>query len=240
MASSYSTNAGLELVTTGEKAGLWGTITNTNLQILEQTATGYLSVDMAGASVTLALTDGSTSNGKNIYLRLYGTLSANRTLTMPVTAERVWIIKDETVRGTSNRTLGVLTASGTEQPIPPGAVMLCRSDGSETVVTIIEKGYATITDANSPYTTVAGAQILANTTSTTIIVTLPAAASTGDEVTIIDARGTWGSNNLTVGRNGLKINSGTSDLTLSNNGQSITLVYVDATRGWAYKTNYTS
>jgi len=240
MASSYSTNAGLELVTTGEKAGLWGTITNTNLQILEQTATGYLSVDMAGASVTLTLTDGSTSNGKNIYLRLYGTLSANRTLTMPVTANRVWIIKDETVRGTSNRTLGVLTASGTTTQIPPGATVLCRSNGSETDVTIIEKGYETITDANSPYTTVAGAQILANTTSTVITVTLPAAASTGDEVTIIDARGTWGSNNLTVGRNGLKINSGTSNLTLSNNGQSITLVYVDSTRGWAYKTNYTS
>ena len=240
MASSYSTTAGLELVTTGEKAGLWGTITNTNLQILEQTATGYLAVDMAGASVTLTLTDGSTSNGKNIYLALTGTLAANRTLTMPATANRVWIVKDETARGTSNRTLGVLTASGTEQPIPPGATVLCRSNGRETVVTIIEKGYETITDANSPYTTVAGAQILANTTSTVITVTLPAAASTGDEVTIIDARGTWGSNNLTVGRNGLKINTGTSDLTLSNNGQSITLVYVDATRGWAYKTNYTS
>ena len=240
MASSFSTNAQLELVTTGEKAGQWGSITNTNLQILEQTSTGYISVDMAGASVTLALTDGATSNGKNIYLRLYGTLAANRTLTMPGTANRVWIVKDETVRGTSNRTLGVLTASGTEQPIPPGATVLCRSNGSETDVTIIEKGYETITDANSPYTTVAGAQILANTTSAVITVTLPAAASTGDEVTIIDARGTWGSNNLTVGRNGLKINSGTSDLTLSNNGQSITLVYVDATRGWAYKTNYTS
>jgi len=240
MASSYTTNTGLELVTTGEKAGLWGAITNVNLQILEQSATGYLSVDMAGASVTLTLTDGATSDGKNIYLRLYGTLAANRTLTMPATANRVWIVKDETVRGTSNRTLGVLTASGTEQPIPPGATVLCRSNGSETDVTIIEKGYETITDANSPYTTVAGAQILADTTSTVITVTLPAAASTGDEITIIDARGTWGSNNLTVGRNGLKINTGTSDLTLSNNGQSITLVYVDATRGWAYKTNYTS
>tara|TARA_R110000824_G_scaffold253277_1_gene442162 strand:- start:80 stop:802 length:723 start_codon:yes stop_codon:yes gene_type:complete len=240
MASSYSTNAGLEIITTGEKAGQWGGITNTNLQILEQTATGYLAVDMAGASVTLALTDGSTSNGKNIYLALTGTLAANRTLTMPGTANRVWIIKDETVRGTSNRTLGVLTASGTTQPIPPGATILCRSNGSETDVTIIEKGYATITNSNTPYTTVAGAQILANTTSAVITVTLPAAASTGDEVTIIDARGTWGSNNLTVGRNGLKINSGTSDLTLSNNGQSITLVYIDSTRGWAYKTNYTS
>jgi len=240
MASSYSTNAQLELITTGEKAGQWGGINNTNLQILEQTSTGYLAVDMAGASVTLALTDGATSNGKNFYLALTGTLAANRTLTMPGTANRVWIIKDETVRGTSNRTLDVLTASGTAQPIPPGATVLCRSNGSETVVSIIEKGYATITDSNSPYTAVAGAQILANTTSTVITVTLPAAASTGDEITIIDARGTWGSNNLTVDRNGLKINSGTSNLTLSNNGQSITLVYIDSTRGWAYKTNYTS
>ena len=241
MASTYSTDIQLELVSTGEKAGLWGGITNTNLQILEQAATGYASIDMASASITLVLTDGSTSNGKNIYLRLYGTLSANRTLTMPVTAERVWIIKDETVRGTSNYTLGILTASsGSTVPVPPGAVMLCRSDGSDTVGAILQKGYATITDSNTPYTTVAGAQILANTSSNPITVTLPAAASTGDEITIVDARGTWGSNNLTVGRNGLPINTGTSDLTLSNNGQSITLVYVDSTRGWAYKTNYTS
>jgi hypothetical protein len=240
MASSYTTNTGLELVTTGEKAGLWGAITNTNLQILEQSATGYLSLDMAGSSVTLTLTDGATSNGKNIYLRLYGTLSANRTLTMPGTANRVWIVKDETVRGASNRTLGVLTASGSTTQIPPGATVLCRSNGSETDVTILEKGYATITDSNSPYTAVAGAQILANTTSTIITVTLPAAASTGDEVTIVDARGTFLSNNLTVDRNGLNINSAASNLTLSNNGQSLTLVYVDATRGWAYKTNYTS
>ena len=43
MASSYSTNSKLELIATGEKAGLWGSITNTNLQILEQLSTGYLS-----------------------------------------------------------------------------------------------------------------------------------------------------------------------------------------------------
>ena len=159
---------------------------------------------------------------------------------MPATAERIWIMKDDTVRGTSNYTVGVLTASGTTQPIPPGATVLCKSNGTQTVVTILEKGYATITNSNSPYTAVAGAQILANTTTSTITVTLPAAASTGDEVTIIDAYGTFQSNNLTVDRNGLKINSGTSNLTLSNNGQSLTLVYVDATRGWVYKTNYTS
>ena len=237
MASTYSTNAQLELITTGEKAGLWGTITNTNLQIVEQTSTGVLDIDLASGSSTLVLTDGSTSTGKNIYYRLYGTLAGNRTVTMPGTAERVWIMKDDTVRGTSNRTLGVLTASGTEQPIPPGSTVLCKSNGTETVVTILEKGYATITNSNSPYTAVAGAQVFANTTANPITVNLPASPSVGDEVTVIDTRGTWNSNNCTIGRNGQPINTATSDLTLSTNGQSITLVYVDATRGWAYKTN---
>ena len=237
MASTYSTDAQLEIVATGEKAGQWGGINNTNLQILEQTATGVLDVDISAGSSTLVLTDGATSTGKNIYLRLYGTLAASRTVTMPVTANRVWIMKDDTVRGVNNYTVGVLTASGSTQPIPPGATVLCKSNGSETVVTVLEKGYATITDSNTPYTAVAGAQILANTTANVITVTLPLSPSVGDEVTIIDARGTWGSNNLTVGRNGEPINTGTSDLTLNTNGQSITLVYVDATRGWAYKTN---
>ena len=237
MASTYSTNAQLELITTGEKAGLWGTITNTNLQIIEQTSTGVLDIDLASGSSTLVLTDGSTSTGKNIYYRLYGTLAGNRTVTMPGTAERVWIMKDDTVRGTSNRTLGVLTASGTEQPIPPGSTVLCKSNGTETVVTIIEKGYATITNSNSPYTAVAGAQIFANTTANPITVNLPASPSVGDEVMVMDTRGTWNSNNCTIGRTGPPINTATSDLTLNTNGQAITLVYVDATRGWAYKTN---
>jgi len=237
MASTYSTNAQIELITTGEKAGLWGTITNTNLQIVEQTSTGVLDVDLASGSSTLVLTDGATSTGKNIYYRLYGTLAGNRTVTMPGTAKRVWIMKDETVRGTSNRTLGVLTASGTEQPIPPGATVLCKSNGSETVVTILEKGYATITNSNSPYTAVAGAQIFANTTANPITVNLPASPSVGDEVMVMDTRGTWNSNNCIIGRNGQPINTATSDLTLDTNGQAITLVYVDATRGWAYKTN---
>ena len=42
MASTYSTDLSLELVTTGEKAGLWGTITNTNLQLLQQAVSGYV------------------------------------------------------------------------------------------------------------------------------------------------------------------------------------------------------
>ena len=80
MASTFSSDLKLEIITTGEKAGQWGGITNTNLQILEQGSSGVLDVDMAAASVTLLLTDGATSNGKNAYLRLHGTLAGDRTL----------------------------------------------------------------------------------------------------------------------------------------------------------------
>ena len=237
MASSYSSDLKLEIITTGEKAGLWGTVTNTNLEILQQAASGYLVVDMAGADVTLALTDGAVSNGKNLYFKLTGTLAANRALTMPAGAERTFIIEDATNRNTT-KTLSVKTASGTAIPVPIGAVMLVKSDGTNTTKAITEKGYFTITSsAITAYTAVAGDQLLIDTTQTTVTVTLPAAPVVGDEIVIIDARGTFGSNNLTINRNGKPINTGTNNLVLSTNSQAITLVFVDSTRGWAYKTN---
>ena len=237
MASSYSNDLKLELITTGEKAGLWGSITNTNLQILQQAASGYIVVDMAGADVTLALTDGAVSNGKNLYFKLTGTLAANRTLIMPSGSERIFVIEDATNRNTT-KTLSVKTASGTALAIPVGAVMLIKSDGTNTTKAITQKGYFTITSsAITAYTAVAGDQLLIDTTQTTVTISLPAAPVTGDEVSIIDARGTFGSNNVTVNRNGKLINSDTSNLALAINGQSITLVFVDSTRGWAYKTN---
>jgi hypothetical protein len=69
MASTYSTDLSLELVTTGEKAGLWGTITNTNLQILQTASSGFTSLTLSTGNTTLSLADGSASaNGKNFIL----------------------------------------------------------------------------------------------------------------------------------------------------------------------------
>ena len=118
MASTYTTNLQLEKVTTGEKAGLWGTVTNTNLEILEQASSGYLAVDVASGDVTLDLDNGSTSNGKNLFFKLTGTLAGNRQFIMPTTAERIYIVKDATTRSSSNYTLTVKTASGTGYTMP--------------------------------------------------------------------------------------------------------------------------
>ena len=238
MASSTSSDLKLELITTGEKAGTWGTITNTNLQILEQAASGYLTQSVASADLALSLSTFAVSNGKNLYYKFTGTLAANRTVTMPDSAERVFIVEDATARSSSNYTLTVKTVSGTGVTIPVGAKIVLYSDGTNISSGPITKGYYTIPAA---YTAVNGDQLLINTTGTggglnaPVTITLPASPAIGNEVTFIDSGNGFGSNNLTIGRNSQPILGAASNLTVSTNGAAFTLVYVNSTRGWIYK-----
>jgi len=238
MASSTSSDLKLELITTGEKAGTWGTITNTNLQILEQAASGYLTQSVASADLALSLSTFAVSNGKNLYYKFTGTLAANRTVTMPDGAERVFIVEDATARSSSNYTLTVKTVSGTGVAIPIGAKIVLYSDGTNISSGPITKGYYTIPAA---YTAVNGDQLLINTTGTggglnaPVTITLPASPAIGNEVTFIDSGNGFGSNNLTIGRNSQPILGAASNLTVSTNGAAFTLVYVNSTRGWIYK-----
>ena len=111
MASTYSTDLSLELVATGEKAGLWGAITNTNLQLLQTAASGYVEVTLSTGTTTLSLADGSaTANGKNLYIKVTGTLSGNASLEMPASttggnANRVFFVEDATTRGWSGEVI---------------------------------------------------------------------------------------------------------------------------------------
>ena len=236
MASTYSSDLKLELITTGEKAGTWGTITNTNLQQLEQAASGYLSLNVGSSDVALDLSNGAVSNGKNLYYKLTGTLSANRTVTMPDSAERVFVVEDATARSSSNYTLTVKTVSGTGLALPIGSTTLLYSDGTNITGKLQTKGYYT---PSATYTTVNGDQVLIDTSGggigTAITINLPASPAIGNEVTFIDSGNNFASNNLTIGRNSSKILGETNNLVVSTNGAAFTLVYVNATRGWVYK-----
>jgi hypothetical protein len=99
MASSYSTDLKLELMVTGEKAGLWGDITNTNLVILQQAIAGYEAVSIAGGAgnTDLTFSNAATSNGKNAVIELTGTITGNRTVTVPASVtNKVYLIKNNT------------------------------------------------------------------------------------------------------------------------------------------------
>jgi hypothetical protein len=238
MASTYSSDLKLELMTTGEKSGTWGTITNTNLQQLEQAASGYIAVDVASSDVALSLANGAVSNGKNLYFKLTGTLTGNRNVTMPDSAERVFIIQDATSRSSSLYSLTVKTVSGIGVAIPVGSTNLLYSDGTNINLGLRTKGYVT---PGATYTTVNGDQVLVDTSGggigAPVTINLPASPSVGNEVHFIDSGSNLASNNLTIGRNGSNILGSASDLVVSTNAAAFTLVYVNATRGWAYKDN---
>ena len=238
MASTYSSDLKLELMTTGEKSGTWGTITNTNLQQLEQAVSGYIAIAVGPSDVALALSNGAVSNGKNFYMKLTGTLTGNRVVTMPDSAERVFVVEDATARSSSNYTLTVKTVSGTGIALPVGSISLLYSDGTNISLGIQKKGYYT---PSANYTAVNGDQVLVDTSGggigAPVTITLPSSPAIGNEVTIIDSGNNLASNNLTIDRNGSNLLGAASNLTVSTNSVAFTLVYVNATRGWIYKDN---
>ena len=88
------------------------------------------------------------------------------------------------------------------------------------------------TAKTASFTAVSGTGYFVNTTSGAITVTLPA-GSAGDIVGISDYASTFQTNNVTITPNGTdKINGENDNATLSTQGIAVSLVYVDATRGW--------
>ena len=232
MASTFSTSQKFELITTGEKAGLWGATTNTNLQLVEEAVGGYLSLNVASSDQTLTIDNGSSSNGRNMIIKFTGTLASNRSVTVPDSIEKMYLIEDGTSRSTSDYTLTFKTASGTGVTMPVGSKMVVYSDGTNIVQLSVEKGYHSI-DRN--YTAVNNDQLIIDTSAAARQVTLPSSPSVGNEVTFIDAKASFGSNNLTIARNGSNILGAASNLVVSTNGSAFTLVFLNSTRGWAYK-----
>jgi len=88
------------------------------------------------------------------------------------------------------------------------------------------------TAKTSPFTAVSGDGFFVNTTSGGITVTLPSSPSAGDIVALKDYANKWDCNAVTLCRNGSKINGQCQNATLDTESQSVTLIYVDGTKGW--------
>jgi len=84
------------------------------------------------------------------------------------------------------------------------------------------------------FTAAAGEGYFVNTTSGAITATLPASPSAGDQVAFKDYAETFGSNGLTIARNGSNIQGNANDSIIETARASVLLVYADATKGWLY------
>ena len=129
MASTYSDRLNLEIQTTGENSGTWGTITNNNLQKLEAAIKGYVSVAIASTSDALTFEDGSTGlEQDNAIIKLTGTLTGNTTMSCEADLDNWFIVDNAATMGTY--TLGFKPSGGTATSLVAGSKHLLYTDGS--------------------------------------------------------------------------------------------------------------
>jgi hypothetical protein len=130
MPSTYVNDLRLEEMATGEKSGTWGTITNTNLELIAS-AFSYGTEDLASdADATITMSDGGADEVRSIYLKITssGSLTATRTITLaPNTVSKLWIIENATTGGQS---ISISQGSGANVTVPNGGNKIIVTDGA--------------------------------------------------------------------------------------------------------------
>ena len=140
MASSYTTNYGIEKIGSGEQSGAWGTTTNHNLDILDRIAS-FKAVAISGSTHTLTVREASPDSGtENLQdgmfrvIRFTGTLSGNNTVTIaPNTTTAYFIFINATSGGHS---VILSQGSGANITVTNGnsAIVYCDGAGSGAAV----------------------------------------------------------------------------------------------------------
>ena len=175
------------------------------------TGTGLTLSDTATTSTVNLIIDNdkeirfreATANGTNyVSLSAPASLSADLTFTLP-------------------------SADGTV-----GQVLTTNGSGVLSFATVGGLAWQSVVTA-STLTAVASRGYWIDTTSNACTVTLPASATNGDTIILADYARTWGTNAVTINQNSLNFQGYTTPNPIYNTGgQSVTLVYSGATKGW--------
>ena len=146
MASTYTTNFGIEKIGSGDQSGSWGTTTNFNLDILDRVSS-FKAVAISGTTHTLTVREASPDSGtENLQdgmfrvIKFTGALGANNTVTIaPNTTTAYFIFVNSTTDSGSSGPYSVVIkqGSGAEITIPNGhsSVVFCDGAGSGAAVT---------------------------------------------------------------------------------------------------------
>ena len=134
MASTYTTNSGIEKPATGEQAGTWGATTNTNFDIIDRTLNGVGAITLSGTTHTLSTTDGTLSDGMFKVLSLGGSPSGTNTITIsPNTADKLYFVYNG-----SGQIATFSQGTGSNVSVPNGASKVIYADGAGTGAAVVD------------------------------------------------------------------------------------------------------
>jgi hypothetical protein len=149
MASTYTTDLAIQLMATGENAGTWGQITNTNLVVIQQAIAGYQAISIAGGAQTTALvmTQNAVSTARNAVLKLTGTITGNQIVTVPNGIEKTWIVSNGTVGAFTVNFKYASTGTGQTWTTTDKGIKILYADGTDIQVVDLSTLSGTIASA---------------------------------------------------------------------------------------------
>jgi len=134
MASTYTTNSGIELITTGEQSGTWGTTTNTNLSIIDRLVNGVGTITLSGTTHTLTTSDGALSDGQYAVLVFSGSPSGTNTVTVaPNDAQHLYVVKNS-----SGQSVVLTQGSGGNVTVANGDTKVVYCDGAGAGAAVVD------------------------------------------------------------------------------------------------------
>jgi len=129
MASTYVNDLRLNEMATGDASGSWGTITNTNLELIGE-AFGYGTESIGNADTTITMADGASDAARSFYLKITSSadLTTTRVITLaPNTVSKVWMIENAT---SGSQIITIKQGTGATINIPNGHVKMVATDGA--------------------------------------------------------------------------------------------------------------
>ena len=129
MASTYVNDLRLNEMATGDQSGSWGTVTNTNLELIgEAFSYGTEAITTNADTHATTIADGASDAGRAMFLKYTGTLDSTCTITIgPNTVSKMWFIENAT---TGSQDIIISQGSGANVTIAAGQTKAVYSDGA--------------------------------------------------------------------------------------------------------------
>ena len=137
MASTYVNDLRLNEMATGDASGSWGTVTNTNLELIgEALGYGTEGITTNADTHTTTVADGATDPGRAMYIEYTGTLDSACTITIaPNTLNRMHFIENGT---SGSQNIIIKQGSGATVTIPPGDTKAVYLDGAGSGAKVVD------------------------------------------------------------------------------------------------------